>query len=153
MSWRHLCFPVLLAACWSCSVRTEAPLPKARRDKIVALANSLVGLPYHFGGTDIDGFDCSGLVYYVYHCFGLEIPRSAREQANMSSAVPWKSARPADILVFRFAKRWHAGIYVGDNNFIHAPNDGEIIRTEPLNSFWLEHLRAVIDAIDKAGGK
>jgi hypothetical protein len=68
----RLIFPLaLLLACAACAVRTEQEIRNVLRRQIVGLAQCLAGIPYVYGGSDIDGFDCSGLVFYVYDCFGI----------------------------------------------------------------------------------
>jgi cell wall-associated NlpC family hydrolase len=114
------------------------------RLQIVSLALNLAGIPYVFGGSDIDGFDCSGLVFYVYDCFGIRLPRGAAEQAGLAGAVSWKRASMGDILVFKLANGWHSAIYSGDDRFVHAPNTGGWVRIETMNDYWLRCLKRVI---------
>jgi cell wall-associated NlpC family hydrolase len=135
--------PLLLLAFSFCSVRVAPGPQKVLRRQIVELADSLVGIPYRFGGIDIDGFDCSGLVFYVYDCFGINVPRPAREQGLMTGTVKLKNAAPGDILVFKFAGIWHSAIYMGNWRFVHAPNAGGWVRSENLNEYWLSRLRKV----------
>jgi cell wall-associated NlpC family hydrolase len=134
----------LLLAFSACVVRTAPENSAGARRQIVRLAENLAGLPYVYGGSDVDGFDCSGLVFYVYDCFGIRLPRSAREQAQLEHAVKLKHAAPGDILVFKLKRIWHSAIYLGENRFIHAPNAEGWVRFESLNGYWLSHLQAVI---------
>jgi cell wall-associated NlpC family hydrolase len=135
----------LLAAASACAPRLAPPAAYAiARQKVATLAQSLAGVPYVYGGSDIDGFDCSGLVFYVYDCFGIRLPRSAGAQADLRGAVSWKRAEAGDILAFRLDSGWHSAIYLGEGRFIHAPSAGERVRVETLNDFWLRRLRAVI---------
>jgi cell wall-associated NlpC family hydrolase len=131
----------------NCSARTEPDEVWNLRDKMISLAESLVGIPYKYGGYDIEGFDCSGFVYYVYDCFGIELPRSARTLANRKDKIKLTSAKPADILVFKMRRRWHAALYLGSSIFIHAPNHGGAIRKESLNNFWKNRLKCVLRVI------
>ena len=135
---------LVLLACTLCSVR-NAPEREQRvlRRQIVDLTANLVGIPYRFGGVDIDGFDCSGLVFYVFDCFGIRVPRHAREQARMAGSVKVTNAAPGDILVFKSAQAWHSAIYMGDGRFVHAPAAGGWVRFENLNGYWLSRLRKV----------
>jgi len=141
----RLIFPlaVLLAAS-ACAVRTKTETRNVLRRQIVALAQSLAGIPYVFGGSDIDGFDCSGLVFYVYDCFGIRLPRSAREQARLAGSVKLKHAAAGDILVFKLKRIWHSAIYLGQNRFVHAPNAQGWVRFEELNEYWRSNLHAVV---------
>ena len=140
---RCACAAALLLACSACAVMTEPQARHILRRQIVGLAQSLAGIPYVYGGSDIDGFDCSGLVFYVYDCFGIRLPRSAREQARIKGAIKLKNAAPGDILVFKLKRIWHSAIYLGDNRFVHAPNADGWVRFEVLNEYWRSHLHTV----------
>ena len=93
---------------------------------ISALAVSLIGSPYQFGGADAAGFDCSGLALYVHERFGLAIPRTAAEQRRAARAVPLDELAPGDLLFFHIHTRGvdHVGIYTGGGRFVHAPRAG-----------------------------
>jgi cell wall-associated NlpC family hydrolase len=86
----------------------------------------LVGAPYHFGGADLQGFDCSGLAVYVYERAGVEIPRTANEQQRAARPVALDALSPGDLVFFRIHSRHvnHVGIYTGGGRFIHAPRSG-----------------------------
>lgn len=92
------------------------------RDSIVREALMQVGTPYVFGGmTPQDGFDCSGLVRYVFTRFRLEPPRTAARQARIGAAVHRGQLRPGDLLTFGIGDSvTHIGIYVGHGKFVHA---------------------------------
>jgi hypothetical protein len=140
---RLLALSLLLAAC-ACAVRSQPQSRSVMRRQIVALAQSLAGLPYVYGGSDIDGFDCSGFVFYVYDCYGIRLPRSAREQGRLPGSVKLKHAAPGDILVFKLKKILHSAIYLGEGRFIHAPNAEGWVRFEKLNEYWLSRLETVV---------
>ena len=96
---------------------------------IAALAASLVGTPYQFGGADAGGFDCSGLALYVHQRAGLAIPRTASAQQRAARPVPLAQLAPGDLLFFRLRGRRvdHVGIYAGGGRFIHAPRAGQAV--------------------------
>ena len=111
------------------AVYPVAPIP-ARGEKVtppkkmvVAVAKAALGTPYVPGGTDLNGFDCSGFVRWTYSHFGIKLPRSASEQARMGYSVRRDNLQAGDIVTFRDSRRgWnHVGIYVGDGKFIHSP--------------------------------
>jgi cell wall-associated NlpC family hydrolase len=136
---------------WSCAARGRTPVRSSvPRRQVAALAVSLAGLPYVYGGSDIDGFDCSGLVYYVYDCFGIRLPRSARGQSQLPGAVRLKRAVAGDILIFRLQKAWHSAIYLGDGRFVHAPSARGWVRVETLNDYWLQRLKTAIAVLGAA---
>jgi cell wall-associated NlpC family hydrolase len=103
--------------------RLEAP---ALRDSLVRAARSLIGRKYRYGGNRPEtGLDCSGFVRYVMASLNIELPRTARDQAQAGHDldIPRDTAalRPGDLLTFGKGKRAsHVGIYVGDGKFVHA---------------------------------
>ena len=141
-----LLFLVLLTSV--CHFKKEPEKVWNVRDKIAVLTKSLIGLPYQYGGYELDGFDCSGLVYYVYDCFGIKLPRTAKKQAKLRKKVSLRRAKPGDILAVKLGRRWHTAIYIGDKSFIHAPNRRETVRKEYLNKFWRKRLKKIIRIIE-----
>lgn len=106
-------------------------------------AMNLLGTPYRWGGSSPDaGFDCSGLVGYVFRtALGIELPRVSREMASASSAemIRDRAALAAGDLVFfgRKGRIDHVGIYVGEGRFLHAPSAGKDVRTDSLlTGYW-----------------
>lgn len=107
------------------------------RDEIVKTAKNFVDVPYRWGGSSEEGFDCSGLAMAVYDYNGLKIPRSSREQFATGIPVTRSDLGKGDLVffaTFRQRRVSHVGIYIGDDEFIHAPGRGEKIRTDSLSS-------------------
>lgn len=104
--------------------------------KVVDSARGLLGTRYVFGGTTPKGFDCSGFVRYNAQKAGASLPRTAREQYSATKAVDKGELRPGDLVFFNTRGRGvgHVGIYVGDNNFIHAPNRRKKVQVTSLNN-------------------
>jgi murein DD-endopeptidase len=97
---------------------------------VARAAAQLVGAPYHFGGADLQGFDCSGLAVYVYaHGAGVEIPRTANAQQAAARPVSEDALSPGDLVFFRIHSHHvnHVGVYTGDGLFVHAPRSGEAV--------------------------
>lgn len=93
----------------------------ALRDSIVSFALAQVGTPYILGGTTpAKGFDCSGLVQYVYARHYLTPPRTAARQARIGAPIRRDRLQRGDILTFGRDSVTHIGIYVGDRKFVHA---------------------------------
>jgi hypothetical protein len=107
------------------------------RAKLVATAESYMGVEYSWGGTSSnDGFDCSGLARAVYQLNGLNLPRSSAEQYGAGTAVPRDRMLRGDLVFFAASSSRaisHVGIYVGENTFIHAPGKDRRIRKDSLN--------------------
>lgn len=149
---RLLALAVLLALA-GCA-RTPAPIGVPARPSeapgtaVVARALDLVGTPYRMGGASpATGFDCSGLIHYVYRdAAGVELPRTAAELGALRTTAPAADAlSPGDLVLFsvkRNDKVDHAGIYVGDGDFVHAPSSGGRVRVEPLGQvYWQRSYR------------
>ena len=131
---------LLVAACSSLPAPPRPPGGAA----IAQAAASLLGTPYHFGGADAAGFDCSGLALYVHERSGLAIPRTAVEQQRAAHPVPLGQLAPGDLVFFRIRSRGinHVGVYAGGGRFIHAPRKGVAVRYGDLSSgsFYARHL-------------
>ena len=93
-----------------------------------------LGIPYVWAGaTPSGGFDCSGLVLYVYARFGVEFPHGATMQAYMGEPVPYSQAQPADLVFFGSPAFYHhVGIYIGNGLFIEAPHTGDVVKVSRL---------------------
>lgn len=108
---------------------------------LTAYAQSLVGVPYKYGGNSPDtGFDCSGYVGHVYrHALGIRLPRSTEEISHAGKSVSSNDLRTGDLVFFNTLHRKfsHVGIYLGNNRFIHAPSGRGIVRVENfLDDYW-----------------
>ncbi|MET0893378.1 MAG: C40 family peptidase [Pseudoxanthomonas sp.] len=149
---------LLLAACGgSDAVRRPAPAGATQRDwpqvrsadpaaanSVLMRAIGLVGTPYTYGGnTPQSGFDCSGLVTYVYRdMLALYLPRSSRELAALQGPRIDPGKLAAADLVFFGSKGSvsHVGIYVGEGRFVHAPSTGGTVRLDYLDGpYWRDH--------------
>ena len=94
--------------------------------KVAKFALQYVGYNYLYGGKDPEtGFDCSGLVYYTYGCFGYQLDRTAAAQAQNGEHVELDALEPGDILCFYNGGSWigHVGIYIGGGEYVHAQNE------------------------------
>ena len=101
--------------------------------RAVQIANHLTGIPYRWGGASPrSGFDCSGLVQYVYAKVGIHLPHYAAGQYGHGRKVS-RGALKAGDLVF-FSGLGHVGIYAGGGKFIHAPRRGTTVRWSLLSS-------------------
>ena len=109
--------------------------------ELSSYALGLLGVNYKFGGnTPETGLDCSGLVRYVFQqVTGVDLPRTAKAMSGVGDAVAIADLKPGDLVFFntrRFAFS-HVGIYLGDNQFIHAPRRGREVEVTTLDKrYW-----------------
>ena len=104
---------------------------------VVSIAAQYLGIPYKWAGASpVTGFDCSGLVQYVYAQLGVSLPHNTVAQWNSANvvSVPRNQLQPGD-LVF-FDKLDHVGIYIGYGDFIDAPHTGAFVRIDSLSDGW-----------------
>lgn len=106
------------------------PLERA----IVNGAQQFLGVPYVWGGEDPSGFDCSGLVQYVYQNVGINVPRVTYQQFEAGTKIDPNKARPGDLVFFRMEDQGpgHVGIYAGNGKYIAAPQTGEYVSIKNL---------------------
>jgi cell wall-associated NlpC family hydrolase len=163
---------ILLAACASSPQRRQptykishsalADLPPrapsaasaGEANDILFRAIGLVGTPYRWGGnTPAGGFDCSGLIDYIYRtATGIKLPRTSHEMASMDARKVRKMTQLAsgDLVFFDIGGAIsHVGVYVGKGRFVHAPNSGGTVRLDDIDGpYWGDHFaygRRVLD--------
>ena len=115
------------------------PTLAARGHRIVAAALDLRGVPYRNGGADPAGFDCSGLVAYVFAQHGLTLPRQTSAQFTVGARVGQDRIQPGDLIFFSTVAPGasHVGIAIDDDEFVHAPSSGGVVRVERLTlPYW-----------------
>ncbi|WP_346869224.1 SH3 domain-containing protein [Clostridium sp. UBA5119] len=121
----------------------ETPLIQSNYtgDDIVSKAEEYLGVPYLWGGFTPVGFDCSGLVQYVYKQLGISLERSTYYQVHQGVIVDRKDLKPGDLIFFTTNDDdsndiSHVGIYKGNDLFIQAPKPGDCVRVSNLNSAY-----------------
>lgn len=160
---------VLMAGCGSGDrVRGPAPSPvrhwgntapadPAAANAVLMRAISLVGTPYRYGGdSPAGGFDCSGLVNYVYRdMLDLRLPRTSHQLADWQGPrIAPERLAPADLVFFGDrGEVSHVGIYVGEGRFVHAPSTGGTVRLDRLDgAWWLDHYTGARRVLDPESG-
>jgi cell wall-associated NlpC family hydrolase len=110
-----------------------------KASSIVATAQKYIGVPYKYGGTSPStGFDCSGFVQYVFKQNGIALPRISRDQYMVGKAVSFANLQPGDIVFFSMARNGvvdHAGIYIGNNQFINA-SSSKGVAVYSFGTYW-----------------
>jgi cell wall-associated NlpC family hydrolase len=144
-------FSIAFAAMMLAGCATSRPAVPARNGAAVAAAEpareaalmalALVGTPYApHGSSPATGFDCSGLVAYVYaRALQLRLPRSTFDLARAGAPVRAADLRPGDLVFYNTQHRpfSHVGIYLGEMRFVHAPSSGGAVRTENMRlAYW-----------------
>lgn len=138
---------LLLAGCGSQPEQPQTPTPPDGKlvlaNDILFTALGLVGTPYRYGGSSPDsGFDCSGLIQFVYsETADIQLPRTVAKLSTMDApTVDEDDLQTGDLLIFATgsgSRPSHAGIYVGAGRFVHAPRTGGVVRMDFLNDqYW-----------------
>ena len=112
------------------------PLPV--RD-VVSTALTLTGVPYRNGGSDPAGFDCSGLVQWVFAQHGIHMPREVREQFQLGMTIVLRDVQAGDLLFFETVADGasHVGVAIGGDRFVHAPSSRGVVRVERFTAtYW-----------------
>jgi peptidoglycan DL-endopeptidase CwlO len=108
--------------------------PGSGHPEAASIALRYLGVPYRWGGASPSGFDCSGLVMYVYAQLGISLPHFAAAQYGMGSPVSRGDLQPGDLVFFDGLN--HVGIYIGGNQFVHAPHTGDVVRVSTLTGWF-----------------
>jgi hypothetical protein len=117
--------------------------PGATAAKLLADGRQFLGVPYKWGGTTPSGFDCSGLVQFLFRRQGIDLPRVAADQARMGREVSPADAQPGDLVAFGSPVD-HIGIYAGNGQMLVAPHTGAFVRMERVDLATCSHIRRVL---------
>ena len=110
-------------------------------EQVAATAKKYIGCAYIFGGTSPSGFDCSGFVQYIYKLYGYSLYRTADVQLNNGYSVSRSNLKPGDLVFFAntyntSAAASHVGIYIGNDQFVHAANSSDGVKTSALSESY-----------------
>jgi cell wall-associated NlpC family hydrolase len=108
--------------------------PAGHYGGVVGIAMNYLGVPYVWGGASPSGFDCSGFVMYVFGQVGVSLPHNAAMQYSYGSPVSRENLQPGDLVFFNGLG--HVGIYIGGNQFIHAPHTGDVVKISALTDWY-----------------
>jgi peptidoglycan DL-endopeptidase CwlO len=106
------------------------------RDHVALDALQQIGVPYVWGGATPKGFDCSGLVMWLYANYGVELPHFAASQFHLGPQITKAELRPGDLVFFH--DLGHVGMYIGNGWVVHAPHTGDFVRMAPFSMGWFQ---------------
>jgi Cell wall-associated hydrolases (invasion-associated proteins) len=131
-----------------CAFAPSKPPPVrdfATREQVFEDALGEIGRPYVYGGADADGFDCSGLIRYVYDEAGVDLPRTAAQQLHAGRRIPFRYAAPGDLVFYSFGGELHVTIYIGNGQVVHAPATGQTVKVQNVDTpYWRDHYLATV---------
>jgi cell wall-associated NlpC family hydrolase len=127
----------------SSATQPENPDPadqdnQSLRQRLVEAGSQMLGVRYRFGGSGKSGIDCSGLVKNLFSKFNIDLPRSSREQYRHGEIVDRNELEVGDLVFFSSGGKTptHVGIYIGNNQFLHAARKARQVIVSDLNKFW-----------------
>ena len=124
----------------STSVSNSTTSTNSKMDKAIELLKQQLGKPYVWGDEGPDSFDCSGLVQYIYkNALGKDLPRVSYDQSKVGQAVSREDLQPGDLVFFDTmdkGKVSHVGMYIGNNEFIHAANSKKGVIKSTLTGYY-----------------
>jgi peptidoglycan DL-endopeptidase LytE len=101
----------------------------------VKVATGFIGAPYRFGGSSLKGIDCSSFVQKIYRIFDITLPRNAREQSKVGVSIDREKLAEGDLIFFHTKRSLgHVGIYIGNNEFVHASSRRKVVRIDSLDT-------------------
>jgi peptidoglycan DL-endopeptidase CwlO len=106
------------------------------RDHVALDALQQIGVPYVWGGATPQGFDCSGLVMWLYAKYGVALPHFAASQFHLGPQITKDELRPGDLVFFH--DLGHVGMYIGNGWVVHAPHTGDFVRMAPFSMGWFQ---------------
>jgi cell wall-associated NlpC family hydrolase len=139
----RLLLPVAIVLFSGCASVPETK-PAASQSQVITYALSLQGVPYRYGkDSPEEGFDCSGFVKHVYQKQGIDLPRTVKDMALSLPQIPKNDVLSGDLVFFNTNGNSfsHVGIYVNNNNFVHAPSQrtGRVLVSSLKNRYWQKH--------------
>ena len=117
-------------------VEPQPAVPTQSVSSVISIAQQYIGVPYVWGGSTPSGFDCSGLVQYVYKQAGISLPRVTSQQEYMGTKISLYALQPGDLVFWGTrGNTHHVAIYIGNNQYIHAPQPGQAVQVGSFSWF------------------
>ena len=123
-------------------------LPSDISDKskaVIEEAEKYLRIPYLWGGESPTGFDCSGLMQYVFNSQGINIPRTSQEQQSAATSINMSEIKPGDLIFNRASDATHVGMYIGNDMYIQAPHTGDFIKISKLSTSNMKYAGRVLN--------
>lgn len=118
--------------------------PKAQG--IIEEAEKYLKVPYLWGGESPQGFDCSGLMQYVFKAQGIDIPRTSQEQQSFAKPISMVEIKPGDLVFNKISDATHVGMYIGYDLYIQAPHTGDVVKISRLSTSNMKFAGRVLNA-------
>lgn len=118
--------------------------PTEKASALIDYTKNFLGIPYVWGGATPNGFDCSGLTSYVYRSVGVSLPRTASAQQKVGTSVALSELRAGDLIFFG-SPAYHVGIYIGNGQYIHAPQTGDVVKIATVPWSYLSSATRVLE--------
>ena len=112
---------------------------------LIEEAQKYLGIPYVWGGTSPDGFDCSGLMQYVFNSQGIEIPRTSQEQQKFATTISMAEIKPGDLVFNKQSDSTHVGMYIGNDMYIQAPHTGDVVKISKLSASNMKYVGRILN--------
>lgn len=117
-------------------VEPQPAAPTQSVSSVISIAQQYIGVPYVWGGSTPSGFDCSGLVQYVYKQAGISLPRVTSQQEYMGTKISLYALQPGDLVFWGTrGNTHHVAIYIGNNQYVHAPQPGQAVQVGSFSWF------------------
>ena len=123
-------------------------LPSDISDKAKAIieeSEKYLRVPYLWGGESPTGFDCSGLMQYVFNSQGIDIPRVSEDQQSAATTISMSEIKPGDLVFNKASNSTHVGMYIGNDMYIQAPHTGDVIKISKLSTSNMKYVGRVLN--------
>ena len=113
---------------------------------IILEAEKYLGVPYLWGGTTPDGFDCSGYMQYIFASKNISIPRVSQDQQSFSTKISMSEIKPGDLVFNKASDSTHVGMYIGNDMYIHAPHTGDVVKISQFSTSNMKYAGRILES-------
>jgi len=126
--------------------RDREELEKSNKAKaLIEESEKYLSVPYLWGGESPTGFDCSGLMKYVFNRQGINIPRISQDQQSAAITISISEIKPGDLVFNKEAKATHVGMYIGNDMYIQSPSSGDVIKISKLSTSNMKYVGRILN--------